>query len=442
MNRKNIPNLAIRFKQKDIRIDFSGGQISSDAGLVLLKQFDRKSGFMQNINKLIEDPRIEKKITHTQQELLTQRIYQIIAGYEDCNDASLLRDDPIMKLIADKQNINEPLGSQPTLSRFENRIPRKQITMLKRQLMEQFINNISHKDDESIILDCDSTEDPTHGQQQLSFFSKLFDSKCYHPFLVFESKTKSLLTAHLRPGNYNPSRNGRRILLPVIRKLKHKFPKKQIIIRGDCSFGSYIMHEFCLKEGVYYILAVGNTSYRFDPYIEPLVQAALKHYEETKEDIIIYDNFLYSSKRWETPIRIMVKIKINSQGLVKRFFMSNLPGTPEDLFELYNQRGQCENYIKELKNNLNADRLSCHDFRANFFRLLLHCFAYQLVNLFKCSLSKITELADAQIDTLRTRLFKIGATIHQRSRWTWIHLSSSWPWRPTFIKVAHNLGLG
>jgi hypothetical protein len=442
VNKKIIPNLAIKIKQNKLKIDFRGGDISSDSGLIIVKQLDEKIGFMDNINKLIEDPRDPKKITHTQQQLLTQRIYQIIAGYEDCADANRLKNDPIFKIIAGKNNLKETLGSQPTLSRLENRISRFQITQLKRQLLEQHLKSVSYQKDQPIILDCDSTEDPVHGEQQLTFFNKHFDTYCYHPLLVFEANSQTLLTAHLRAGNQNPSRNATRILLPVIHRIKQKHSEHQIILRGDAAFGSKRMMDFCSTQGCDYLFSVGNTKGRFNKHIESFIQKAQLKYEKANKEITMYFQFRYSSRIWKKPVKIRGQIKLSCAGLMMRFLATNLKGSIKELFAFYNQRAQCENYIKELKCQFKADRLSCQKFKANFFRLLLHCFAYQLIILFKHLLSRITRLGQIQIDTLRYRFLKIGAVVYQRARWIWIQFSSSWPFRKSFLKMMVQLGAG
>lgn len=439
MYRESIPKLEMKINRKNhVKISFNGGQISSDGGLILLKKFDKNIGFMDSINKLITDPRVLNRITHEQKELLSQRLYQIIAGYEDANDASLLRNDPIFKLIADKKDLHNPLGSQPTISRLENRISFRQIRCLKENLLEQYIRWIKPNNKKPLILDIDSSEDPTHGEQQLTFFNGLFDKTCYHPLFIFEANSQALLSARLRPGNQYPSRNGHRILAPVIKRLRNKWPKKRIIIRGDSSFGSKRMHDFCRAKKCDYIFAVGNKSSRFNKNIEQLLVKAQKKYEKTHKNVSLYSSFWYNSRKWKPSIRVRVHIRVTSQELTKKFIITSLKGSTQHLFELYNQRGQCENYIKELKLGHFADRLSCHTFKANSFRLMLHCLAYQLIVLFKRILH-ITDLAKAQIDTLRLNLFKIGAIVSQKARWSWINLSSSWPFKTTFLKVAKTL---
>lgn len=441
MNAKILPKLEGKVNKKIVfKIDFAGGQITSDGGLILLKKLDDDMGLTESINRLITDPRDSRKITHTQKQLLSQRLYQIIAGYEDCNDSDLLKDDPTFKLIAGKSQMKEPLGSQPTLSRLENRITRYQITRLKRLLVQQYIHHITPEEAQPIILDCDSTEDPTYGEQQLTFFSGFFNENCYHPFVVFEAHSQALLGAHLRPGHYNPARNAHRILLPIIANLKQKYPTKQLIIRGDSPLGSLKMANFCSYHGCDYIFAVRNLHNRFNTHIKPFIQKAKEQYEKTQKPVTIYSSFWYSSRLWNRPVRIRVQIKVTSQEQSQRFLLTNLKGSTKKLFEFYNQRGNSENYIKELKLGLHADRLSCHSFKANFFRLLLHCFAYQMVILFKHLFRSIPDIAKAQVDTLRVKLFKIGAVVYQRARWIWIHLSSSWPFRSIFLKVAKKLG--
>lgn len=441
LNTKILPKLETKVNKKDcVKMDFQGGQITSDGGLILLKKLDDNLELTENINNLIKDPRDSRKLIHTQKQLLSQRLYQIIAGYEDCNDCNLLRNDPTLKLLAGKRQNDEALGSQPTVSRLENRITRYQISRLKRLFTEQYTGHIPPKKDQSLILDCDSTEDPTHGEQQLTLFSGLFDKKCYHPFLVFEAHSQALLGVHLRPGSWHPARNAHRVLLPIITKLKRKWPKKQIIIRGDSSLGSLKMSNFCSNQECDYIFAVGNLHNRFGKHIESLIQKAKEQYEKIQKECTIYSSFWYSSRLWKRPARIRVQIKVNFESVSQRFLLTNLKGPTKKLYGLYNQRGQCENYIKELKLGLNADRLSCHSFKANFFRLLLHCFAYQMIVLFRQLMRDVPDIAKAQIDTLRLKLFKIGAVVYQRARWTWIRFSSSWPFRNIFFKVAKKLG--
>lgn len=426
MNSKIVPRLETKVNEKKrIKLDFSGGSLSSDAGLVLVKKLDNRLNFMEDINKIIEDPRQPEKIIHTQSELLSQRVYQIIAGYEDCSDASLLRNDPIMKLVTGKEALSDSLGSQPTLSRLENRITRRQITFLKRELVEQYIKGAGNTPAGPIILDCDSTEDSTHGAQQLTFFNGLYDKPCYHPLFIFEAHSQSLLGAHLRAGNQHPARNAHRILLPILKRLKECYPKLQIIVRADSAFGSLLMTNCCLAYGSDYVFAVGNIHDRFNSYAKPLLERAKRQYQRTKQEVVLYSSFWYSSRAWKEPRRIRVQVRVSAEAISQKFILSNLKGRAIELFKLYNQRGDCENRIKELKNGFKADRLSCHDFNANFFRLLLHCFAYQLMVLFRYFLRCIPEIASSQVDTLRLTLLKVGAFVYQKSRWVWIRLSSS-----------------
>jgi hypothetical protein len=442
MNRLNVPKLATRINKKnDIKINFSGGQITSDGGLILLKKFDDTIGFTEHINNLIDDPRDSRKIMHTQQQLLSQRLYQIIAGYEDCADSNLLRTDPVFKLLAGKTDLEESLGSQPTLSRLENRITRRHISMLKRLLAKQYVATVNKHSKKPLIFDCDSTEDPTHGHQQLSLFSGLFDKHCYHPFLVFEAESQCLVGLQLRPGNAHPARNTPRILAPLVRELKHHCPTRPVIIRGDSSFGNLTMVAFCESHGYGYLFALGNLKGRFDRFTASLLKKAQQKHQRTNKDVVIYSSFWYHSRMWKKSRLLRVQIKVTSDGTETRFLLTNLTGTTQSLFMRYDQRGQCENYIKELKYGFYADRLSCHSFKANFFRLLLHGLAYQLIALFKRLLRNIPELATAQIDTLRIKLFKIGAVLYNKVRWFWMRLSSSWPFRTLFIAVAEKINV-
>ena len=247
-----IPQLSFSFyRHRSIRVDFSGGQITSDAGLLPVRAFDERYSLTRRLAELLDDPREEERVRHSALSLFRQRIYQIVAGYEDANDADRLRHDPAFQILAD-QPLGEALGSQPTLSRWENAPSARNLVRLNQALLDQFIRLCGQQVRRrgEILLDIDSTDDPTHGQQQLSFFNGAYNQHMYHPMLIFERHTGCLLAARLRPGN--ASSHGRIVpmLLRLVPRLEAAFPGVPIKLRGDAGFALPLLYEFCEFFGI------------------------------------------------------------------------------------------------------------------------------------------------------------------------------------------------
>lgn len=428
---------------ESIVADFNGGDISSDGGLVLLREFDSKTSFVQSINNTINDPRDPRFILHEQEELLRQRIFQIALGYEDADDADRLRHDPLFQLAIKnkKRRILFPideLASQPTLSRLENRIAENELARLNDTLLDNYIKSQNQKP-RAITLDIDSTNDPTHGQQQMSMFHGYYEQTMYHPLLITEITSQMLLGAYLRPGNVHTADNVLTHLLPVVRKLKSAFPKTKIILRQDSGFSSAEMYAFCQAEGLSFIVGIAANNI-LKKKIASQLKMARKMFRKDKESqtLKIYTSIRYKAKSWQRSARVIVKIEINKHTEDVRFVATDLPGRAKELYEVYTRRGECENRIEELKNGFKADRLSCQSFNANYFRLLLHSFAYNFIVLLRNSLN-CPGLVGAKIDTLRLKLFKVGVWINKTTRKIWAHFSSAWPFRNLFFEAYHSI---
>ncbi|MFC1496305.1 IS1380 family transposase [Candidatus Margulisiibacteriota bacterium] len=434
-NRKsNQEQLFFSFNDKLVA-DFNGGQVSSDGGLVLLREFDKKTSFIQSLNKCIQDPRNPLFVAHQQEELLRQRIFQIVLGYEDADDSDLLRHDPLFQLTVKNHKekkifqLNEikELASQPTISRLENRIFEEEISWMNNFLLGNYIKS-RKKPPKSVVLDLDSTNDPTHGHQQLSMYHGYYGETIYHPLLIYEDESKLCLGAFLRPGNVHTANNALECLRPIVKRLKNAFPKTKITIREDAGFSSPENYQFCEDEGLIYVVGIGPNNILKKLAKKDLTKAR-KLFKKNKGTVHLYNSFKYKAESWDKKRKIVYKIEINEHKEEIRFVVTNKKGNPRPVYELYGRRGNCENQIKEYKIGFKADRLSCHRFWANYFRLLLHACAYNFIALFKINLK---ELAGAQIDTLRLKLFKVGAWIQESTRRIWLHLSSSWPFRSLF----------
>src|SRR5580693_3014003 len=432
-----IPQLSFSFyRHRSIRADFSGGQITSDAGLLLLRAFDQRYGLTRSVAQRVSDPREEERVQHSSLALFRQRLYQIIAGYEDANDADRLRHDPAFQILAD-QPLGQALGSQPTLSRWENAPSARAIVRLQDALLDWFVSVCGPQVRKrgEILLDVDSTDDPTHGQQQLSFFNGAYGQHMYHPLLIFERDTGCLLAARLRPGRVGSHARIIPLLLRIVPRLQREFPTVRIKLRADAGFATPLLYEFCEFFGLQYAIGIGNNS-RLQSAAQLLQRRLAKRYRRTGQPQRSFSSFRYRAHPWSHQRRICYKAEHTAAGTNLRFLVTNLPGRSRSVFSFYNDRGECENRIEEFKNGFAADRLSCHRFRANAFRLLLHSFAYNLVNLFRLQLP--LSMRSAQIETLRIQLFKIGARIRETARCIRIHLASGWPFQDPFQAVCNS----
>jgi hypothetical protein len=430
-----IPQLSFSFyRHQPVLADFSGGQITSDAGMLPLRAFDQQHGLTRDLAQLLSDPRDDDRVRHDSLALLRQRTYQIVAGYEDANDADRLRHDPLLQIVAD-QKLGHALGSQPTLSRWENSPSARDLVRFHDALLEIFIRvcgeQVRHRGE--ILLDIDSTDDPTHGQQQLSFFNGAYNQHMYHPMLVFERHTGCLLAARLRPGNASSHARIVPMLLRLVTRLQAAFPDMKIKLRGDAGFALPLLYEFCEFFGIQYALGIPANQV-FQRRAEPRQRGLKRRYRRTQLPQRSFSSFRHRARSWSRQRRICYKAEHTAAGTNLRFLITNCGGRASEVFAFYNDRGECENRIEEFKNGFRADRLSCHRFLANAFRLLLHGFAYNLVNLFRLRLPQAWR--SAQIETLRARLFKLGARVRQTARCIRIHLATGWPLQSLFRELA------
>ncbi len=419
---------------------FDGGLLTSDAGVILLSRIDERLGLTRRFAYAVEDRRQPGKVRHEQEKLLQQRILQICCGYEDCNDADTLRFDPAFQ-AALKRLPGRPssvLASQPTLSRLEERVCRRDLMETSSFLVDLWIERLrkgGHKAWKKIVLDFDSTDDPAHGQQQMIMFHGYYDQWQYLPLLVFHRGW--LVAAVLRPGNAHDSRGVLAVLRRLAERIWEEFPKAQIVLRGDAGLAMPEIYEFCEAWGIPYVLGLGKNS-RLLSRARHLMKKARIRFEQTEEKSKLFGAFRHRAKTWQKARRIVVKAEVLPQGDNPRFLVTNMEEDPASLYQFYVDRGAMENQIKDLKNALLADRLSCQKFLSNQFRLLLHAAAYILMFSLREQLEK-TSLASAQMDTLRLRLIKIGAKVVTTARRVWFHLASSHPSAPIWTRLAAQL---
>lgn len=417
--------------------DFAGGAITSDAGALLLREVDRKLGLVNALCEVIPDPRNPALIIHRQRTLLAQRIFAIALGNEDLNDHQHLRDDPLMQLVTERGiDADQPLASPPTLCRLENRISRKTLVAMSGVLVETFIRSFDQPPEE-LVLDFDATDDPVHGNQVGRFFHGYYDGYCFLPLYVFAGDR--LLAAYLRPSNIDPSKHTRAILKLLVERLRTAWPAVKIIIRGDSGFCRWRLMRWCDRHHVGYILGLARNQV-LEKMAEPFMLAAEAAFDQTHEKQRHFHEITYAAGTWDKQRRVIVKAERLLEGPNVRFIVTNLDGEPQHLYDdVYCQRGEMENRIKEQQFGLFADRTSCHDFLANQFRVLLSAAAYVLIEHLRRTTLAGTELQEAQVSTIRLKLLKIGARLMSSVRRIVLHLAGGYPLAELFRQIAARL---
>jgi hypothetical protein len=424
--------------QPKLVVDFAGGTLTTDAGLLLVREFDEQRGLTGDVVGRITETRDARYITHELDALVRQRLYQIAAGYEDVNDADRLRHDPTFQIVA--ADGRTTLGSQPTLSRLENAIEWPAIQRLARTGVDWFCAYAYGPDEHpaDLILDLDSTDDPTHGTQQLALFHGWYDQHMYHPLLWFEGRTGLLLRSRLRPGRDPSAACVVEELPQLLPPLRRRFPHTPIFLRGDAGMATPRVEATLEAEDIRYVLGIG-TNRVFKARVAGLVAKAQARYDRRPRPVHIRTSFRHRAKSWPHARRILVKIDVTAQGLNLRFMVTNRRGQAADLVAWYDDRGASENWIKELKLDIHADRLSCHRFRANAFRLQLHSLALLLLAHFRRAVLTGTRLASATIGTIRLQLLKVAGRVVRSVRRLWFHLASHWPGHDLFTVCHHAL---
>ena len=432
---------------KEIVAYFDGGRISSDGGLLLLKQLDEKLGLTSGLSACIVDCRQKSKVKQTVQDMLRQRIFGIACGYEDCNDFDTLCSDPLFKLAADRRPATDSdLASQPTLSRLENSITTSDLRKMSERIMDLFLDRYRGREPEQIVFDLDATDDPAHGQQEFEFYHGYYGHHCFLPLLAYatvDDGEQELLAAVLRPGNKHAGYGSVSILCRIFRKLKAAFPNCRFIVRGDAGFALPKLYDWCESNDVEYVISLAKNSRLLD-LSKDVENEARELYAQSKEKVRHFAEMLYAANSWPQLRRVIVKAEMTSQGYNPRFVVTNLPGddplleVPEKVYDYYTQRGDVENRIKELKIDLLSGRTSCHRFLANQFRLLLHAAAFILLQQLRLLLVS-TQGEIWQASTLRTKLLKVGALVTESVRRIVIKLPSSYPYKKLWQHLAAQL---
>ena len=429
--------------RRRIEVGFDGGEVTSDAGLLLLRQVERRLGLLKAAARVLPDPRNPFFVVHTTEQLLRQRVFGLCQGYEDLNDHDRLRCDPALQTALDKRSTKPALqlgASSPTLCRFEARSDRRAAVELHRVLVEQFIASFDQPPEE-LILDFDATNDPVHGEQAGRHFSGYYDEYCFLPLYVFCGE--QLLVAYLRSAKFDAALHTTAVLKLLSRRLRQAWPKVRIVFRGDAGFCRDRLMSWCERNGVEYIIGLAKNS-RLLALAADWRQGAEHNFIASGAPQRLFGELRYQAARsWRRERRVIAKAEHNAQGANPRFIVTSLPEAPQPAYEwIYCARGEMENRIKECQLGLFADRTSCHLWWPNQFRLLLASLAYVLMERVRNVGLAGTELARAQVSTLRCKLLKVGAVVVRNTRRIRFFISSAFPERETFLQVAQRFASG
>lgn len=418
--------------KKEVSVDFSAEEISSDGALILLEKLEKKHKLIDYFAHYIPDHRNPLRTVHSVEKLLKQRVFMLMQGYEDTNDVGYLKNDPLYQDILEGE-----LASQPTLSRFENSLNKATIFDLCYAWVDRYVASL--KDRDHIVIDIDSTDDPTHGKQQLSMFNGYYGHFMYNELFFHDGLTGQIIVPILRPGNSHSNKWYVSILKRVIKKIREVYPEMKITIRGDSGFSCPAFYRLADEYRLDFVLGMASNEV-LKKRVERAEKAVTHLYVQANQKHQHFISFTYQAGSWHKPQRCYAKIESTGKGLNTRHIVSNMEeqDARQIYFDFYVKRGESsENRIKEAKNMCFADRLSNHGFWANFLRLLISSLAYEMFLLLKQAIrrTRVEEAKKWCIDTIRTRLLKIGATIKKTKRRIYYRLSKAFVFQDLFRQL-------
>jgi hypothetical protein len=416
---------------KAVDLDFDGGRLSSDAGLVLLKDPDEQLGLTRALAAVLKDSRDPRRVHFTLHDLLKQRVLQIAAGYEDANDANTLRHDPIFKLLLGHlPDTGAPLASQPTISRFENHVSRTELYRMARVLVDQFIASYA-RPPQLIVLDVDDTEDPVHGEQEQARYDGYYGGYCFLPLHLYEGLSGRLITTIFKAKRFTGTQM-LSVLTRLVKRLRQAWPDTLLIFRGDSHFAyPEVMQWIEAQADLSYITGLPSNAV-LQTLARAVVEQAKRAYEHHGGKITRFHSTRYQAGTWSRSRRVVIKVEVGEQGVNTRFVVTDMEHARTKVLyqHIYCARGQAENEIKDHKRYLKSDRTSCHRFAANQFRLFLHSAAYVLLDTLRREVFKTAPWACATMETIQLRVLKLGARVQELTDRIKISLPSSCPVAP------------
>lgn len=445
--------------RRTVVASFDGGTVSSDGGVLLLAEVDRRLGFLELFAACFKDHRNPDLVEHSIEELVRQRVFGLALGYEDLNDHDELRTDPLLASVVGKsdptgsdrrqeQDRGKPLAGKSTLNRLEwgtVKQDRYRKISLDTEAVDRFFVDVFlaayQKAPAEIVLDLDATDDPLHGEQEGRFFHGYYGGYCYLPLYIFCGS--HLLCSRLREANVDASFGAVTELDRIVARIRQSWPEVRIIVRGDSGFAREELMSWCESHGVDFVLGLARNA-RLQRALGGELEQARAQFEESGKAARVFKDFVYQTKKsWSRQRRVVGKAEHLSKGANPRFIVTSLPSekwSAQELYEkLYCARGEMENRIKEQQLCLFADRTSTHHLSSNQVRLWFSSVAYVLLNELRRLGLAGTDLAQARCDTIRTKLLKIGAQVKVTVRRVWVHLASSYPYAALFTQVLGQL---
>jgi hypothetical protein len=415
---------------KPVQVAFDGGRLTSDAGVLVLAEIERRLGLAERLARCIEDTRAPERVRHDLAEMIRFRALLIAAGYADANDCDALRTDPAFKMAVGRLPASgADLCSQPTMCRLENLPGPTALKRMMAAMVELFCDSFAQVP-RRIVLDIDDTEDRVHGRQQLSLFHAHYDSRCFLPIHIYEAGTGKPVAVFLRPGKTPGGAEVALVLRHVVRAIRRRWPAVEILIRGDAHYSRPEALDWLERNRVGYIFGLAGNQVLLGKVRHLAEDAAVSRIDDAAVKVRNYGAFRYAAKTWQVERQVIARVEATAQGSDSRFVVTNLKGAPRWLYdELYCARGQAENLIKAHKLHLASDRTSCCKATANQFRLLVHTAAYWLLHTLRGLAPKASFWHDAQFDTIRLALVKVAARVTELATRIKVALPSSYPYQ-------------
>lgn len=430
---------------KSVRLAFDGGRLTSDAGVLLLAEVERRLGIAERLARCIDDRRDPAAVRHSLAEMIRFRALLIACGYPDGNDCDLLRRDPAFKMAVGRlPDSGADLCSQPTISRLENLPGPIALKRMMAAMIDIFCDSFAQVP-ARIVLDIDDTEDEVHGGQQLALFNAHYDSHCFLPIHIYEATSGKPVAIFLRPGKTPDGIEVASVLRHVIRHIRARWPRVQILIRGDSHYGRIEAIGICERYRVGYIFGLAGNRVLLRKVADLAEDVAVRRLDASTEKVRRHGEVEYAAKAWPRQPdnivrRVVARVEAGPLGTDTRFIITNLAGTPEDLYEdIYCARGQAENLIKLHKSQLASDRTSCRSALANQVRLVLHTAAYWLILTVRDAIPKPRDLATAEFTTIRLRLLKIAARVTETAGRVRLAFAAACPEADLFRGLANAL---
>ena len=422
---------------KPVQITFDAGRLTSDGGVLVLAEIERRLNIAERLARCLEDPRAPERVQHGLAEMIRFRALLIAAGYADANDCDALRTDPAFKLAVGRLPESEAdLCSQPTISRLENRPGPSALKRMMAAMIELFCDSVEDVP-RRIVLDIDDTEDRVHGQQQLALFHAHYDSRCFLPMHIYEASTGKPVAVILRPGKTPGGAEVALVLRHVVKAIRAHWPRVEILIRGDSHYARDEAMTWCERNRVGYVFGLAGNQVLLARVAALTEDAALGRVGGEGDKVRRYGEFRYSARSWQVERHVIGRVEASPQGSDSRFIITNLKGAPRWLYEsVYCQRGQAENLIKAHKLHLASDRTSCTKATANQFRLLIHTAAYWLLHTLRGLAPKTSFWRDAQFDTLRLALIKVAARVTELKTRIKVALPTCYPHQQSWARLA------